>query len=327
MKGVKSHLIAAGLILVCGIATSCNSREEQLLQRATELCQYIPDHQLLEQSKGHLTDDFYALLDTMFNHLPEHEAMDHEWLYYFVTGNGGTIADYEVVAVEQTDASHAVATVNVRQVWEDGSFDESTDVEEHRLYMEKVNGQWLMSDFDEHKADCIRYIANNRKEQAVRDAISDYLVKEIGVHYLQGELCIPTLMMVAEEETDSAQARVWGDFWILWYNIAGDTLVNVSGGNHSGYMTLLNEDGALRVTAFEQTEDGARNDVSARRIFGQHYDIYQNMHSNQAVRDAVIKEQLQEYISRHRLPIRYYQEGGNILCIEIPKVADTDSEV
>lgn len=307
---MKTRTWMVATILICGMMMSCNSAEEQLRKRAAELCQYIPDHELLEQSRGYLTDDFYAVLDTMFNRLPAHEAMDHEWLYYFVTGNGGTIADYEVVGVELTDPSHAVAAIRVRQKWEDGSFDSESDVEDHRLYMEKVKGEWLMSDFDEHKADCIQYIANNRKEQAVRDAISDYLVKEIGVHYLQGERCISTLMMVAEEEVDAVQARVWGDFWIRWYNIAGDTLKTVSGGNHSGCMTLVKEDGGLRVTAFEQTEDGAGNDASARRIFGQHYDIYQNMHSNQDVREAVRKEQLQDYIRRHQLPIRFYQDYG-----------------
>lgn len=296
---------------ICGIMLlSCNNSEDQLRERAAELCKYIPDHELLEQSKDYLTEDFYAVLDTMFNHLPAHEAMDHEWLYYFVTGNGGTIADYEVVGVEQIDETHAMATIKVRQTWEDGSFDESTDIEEHKLYMEKVNGEWLMSDFDEHKADCIRYIANNRKEQSVRNAISDYLVKEIGEYYLQGELCIPTLMIVAEEEMDSGQTRVWGDFWVFWYNVSDDTLKTVSGGNHSGCMTLVKQNDVLRVTAFEQTEDGAGNEASAKRIFGQHYDIYQNMHSNQGVREAVRKEQLQEYISRHQLPIHYYQDYG-----------------
>ena len=34
----------------------------------------------------------------------------------------------------------------------------------------------------DHKKDCIRHIAINRKEQALRNAMSDYLVKEIGVH-------------------------------------------------------------------------------------------------------------------------------------------------
>ena len=130
--------------------------EQRLKERAEELCRYIPDHELLEVSRDYMTEDFYAVLDTMFYRLPAHEALDHEWLYYFVTGNGGTMADFEVVGVEQTDETHAVATIHVRQVWEDGSFDPETDIEEHQLYMELVNGEWLMADFDEHKADCIR---------------------------------------------------------------------------------------------------------------------------------------------------------------------------
>lgn len=301
------------LAIVCGALTlsACSNSQKQLQKRATELCAYIPDHQLLERSQDYLTPDFYALLDTMFNHLPEHEAMDHEWLYYFVTGNGGTIANYTVTTVERIDPTHAVATVLVRQVWEDGSFDETTDLEEHQLYMERVGKKWLMSDFDGHKADCINYIANNRREQALRDAISDYLIREIGCQYLQGEICIPTLMMVAEEDS-----VIYGDFWIMWYNLAGDTLKMVSGGNHSGKMTIAESNGTFVVTAFEQTLDGAANEPSAKRIFGTHYDIYHSMHSNESVREAVWQEQLSEYIRRHNLSARYYQDYQTTISIE-----------
>lgn len=301
------------LAIVCGALTlsACSNSQKQLQKRATELCAYIPDHQLLERSQDYLTPDFYALLDTMFNHLPEHEAMDHEWLYYFVTGNGGTIANYTVTTVERIDPTHAVATVLVRQVWEDGSFDETTDLEEHQLYMERVGKKWLMSDFDGHKADCINYIANNRREQALRDAISDYLIREIGCQYLQGEICIPTLMMVAEEDS-----VIYGDFWIMWYNLAGDTLKFVSGGNHSGKMTIAESNGTFVVTAFEQTLDGAANEPSAKRIFGTHYDIYHSMHSNESVREAVWQEQLSEYIRRHNLSARYYQDYQTTMPIE-----------
>lgn len=257
-----------------------------------------------------MTADFYAVLDTMFNQLPEFEAMDHEWLYYFVTGNGGTIADYEVVGVEKTDKTHAVATIKVRQKWEDGSFDESTDVEEHKLYMEKVDGQWLMSDFDGHKQDCIDKIANSRKEQAMRDAISEYLVKEIGSQYSPGQVCVPVLMLVSTEEQDAEKALVWGDFWVFNYNSAGDTLKTVSGGNHSGCMTLQKQGDKFTVTSFEQTEDGAGNEASAKRIFDTHYDVFQNMHSNQDVREAVRKEQMKEYVKQHGLNVRYYQDFG-----------------
>ena len=300
------------LIIIRAIVslTACGDSQKQLMNRAEELCQYIPDHELLEKSKDFMTADFYAVLDTMFYRLPEHEAMDHEWLYYFVTGNGGTIADYTVTGVNKTDKTHAVATINVRQMWEDDSFDPETDIEEHQLFMEKVNGQWLMCDFDEHKQDCIRYIENNRREQALRDAISDYLVKEIGVQYRQGELCIPTLMIVSAQKISADMAWVWGDFWIWWYNQEGDTLMTVSGGNHSGLMTVLQQDGKLKIESFEQTVDGAGNDASARRIFRSHYDVYQNMHSNQDVREAVRREQLGEYVKRHNLNIHYYKDYG-----------------
>ncbi|MBR3936357.1 MAG: hypothetical protein IKJ66_00285 [Bacteroidaceae bacterium] len=298
------------LILSALLLSACADSPKQLIKRADELCHYIPDHELLEKSRDFMTTDFYAVLDTMFYRLPAHEAMDHEWLYYFVTGNGGTIADFTVTGVTKIDKTHATATVSVRQKWEDGSFDPESDIEEHQLSMEKVDGVWLMSDFDGHKQDCINYIANNRKEQALRDAISDYLVKEIGPQYKQGEFCIPTLMIVAAEETGTNRARVWGDFWIWWYNQSGDTLMTVSGGNHSGLMGIVMQDGKPVVTAFVQTVDGAGNDSSARTLFGSHYDIYQNIHSNQDVREAVRREQLSEYVKSHNLNINYYKDYG-----------------
>ncbi len=304
MKKIVVILTAVLLLAACG------DSEKQLMERAGELCKYIPDHELREESRDYMTEDFYCVLDTMFNRLPEHEAMDHEWLYYFVTGNGGTIADYTVKEVKRVDRTHATATISVRQKWEDGSFDPESDIEEHRLDMEKVDGQWLMSDFDMHKVDCIRHIAINRDEQARRKAISDYLVSEIGEHYLKGELCIPTLMIVASEQADSDYVPVLCDCWVFWYNIVGDTLKCVSGGNHSGLISMDVKDGQYTVTSFDQTVDGAGNMASAKRIFGSYFDIYQNMHSNEQVREAVRKEQMQEYVKQHNLPVHYYQDYG-----------------
>jgi hypothetical protein len=304
-------LLSAALLMV-----ACQSTEEQLKQRAAELCRFIPDHELLERSADYMTGDFYAVLDTMFYRLPEHEAMDHEWLYYFVTGNGGTIADFEVEKVEQIDDTHAIATILVRQKWEDGSFDPDADIEHHQLLMEKVNGEWLMADFDDHKADCIRYIQNNRREQALRDAVSVYLVREIGSQYSKGDLCVPSLMMVKEEPVNGSEdgglMAVYGDFWIFWYNIVGDTLQTVSGGNHSGRMTLEMQGDKPVVTAFEQTEDGARFEASARRIFADEnfYEMFMALRSNERVREAVRRSQLSDYVRRYEIPVRYYQDYG-----------------
>ena len=147
MKKIVTMMMAALLLAACG------NREEELKERALVLCRYIPDHELREEAKDFMTADFYGALDTMFNHLPEEEAMEHEWLYYLVTGNGGTLPVYEVVGVKVVDDAHAVATINVRQKWEDGTLAEDSGVVEHQLYMEKVEGVWLMSDFDGRKKD------------------------------------------------------------------------------------------------------------------------------------------------------------------------------
>jgi hypothetical protein len=287
------------------LMAACGNQEARLKERAAELCKYIPDHELREESREYMTKDFYNVLDTMFNHLPEFEAMDHEWLYYFVTGNGGTIADFDVVGVEQQDKSHATATISVRQKWEDGSFDPNSDVEEHKLAMEKVEGKWLIADFDGHKSDCIRHIAINREEQAVRAAISDYLVSEIGEQYQKGELCIPTLQMIHEEN-----GLFMGDFMVLWYNVVGDTLKCVSGGNHAGAMTMSKENGKYKVTGFEQAVDGAGNMASAKRIFGSYYDIYENVHASERVRETVRRGQMREYVKKNGLNVHYYQDYG-----------------
>ena len=291
------------------LLSACNTSPRALQQRAAELCGHLPVPEQLQQSREYLTDDLYAVLDTLY-HLPEHEAMDHEWLHYFVTGNGNAITDCEVTAVSLTDATHAVATICVRQTWEDGSFDPETDTEEHTLLMERVGGKWLMADFDGHKADCARHIAVNRYEQSVRRAISTYLKDEIGRQYRQGDICVPTMMIVAEEDCETEGQFVYGDFWVYWYAVSGDTLRTVSGGNHAGRMTISEAGDSIYVSAFEQTADGAGNDASARQIFGKYYDIYQNIHSSEAVREAVRKQQLQELIRTNRLPYRYYQDYG-----------------
>ena len=302
----KIFIMLAVAILMAG----CGNREQQLKERAAELCKYIPDHELREESREYMTEDFYNVLDTMFNLMPEFEAMDHEWLYYFVTGNGGAIADFEVTGVEQQDNTHAVATISVRQKWEDGSFDPSSDIEEHRLYMEKVDGRWLISDFDEHKADCIRHIAINRWEQKLRAGITSFLIEEFGTKYTQGDLCIPVLMIVAEEDCETEIAWVWGDFWVFNYKIAGDTLKTISGGNHPCRLQIGELSDSLYVMGYDPVEDGAGNDKSAREIFGKHYDVYQNMHSNEQVREAVRKEQLREYVKRNNLKVSCYQDYG-----------------
>lgn len=143
-----------------------------------------------------------------------------------------------------------------------------------------------------------------------QEAICKYLMKVVGEDYFKGEVCIPTIMIVAEENADSVQARYYGDFWVFWYDIASDTLKTVSGGNHSGCMVLCQQDGTFKVTGFEQTVAGSGIEASARRIFGEHYDVFSKIHSNEYMREVARKEQLQDFVKRNGLNVNYYQDYG-----------------
>ena len=148
-----------------------------------------------------------------------------------------------------------------------------------------------------------------KKEDDPMAAIGRYMT-EIGSQYAAGELCIPYCLIAGTDEENPEDIRVWGDFWVYWYETAGDTLKCVSGGNHAGMMTLDYKEGTFTVTSFVQVADGAGYTPSAKRIFRDYYDIFSNMHSNQDVREAVRREQLSEYIRFNDLPYRYYKDYG-----------------
>lgn len=295
MKRISCLLCAAICLIGCG------TTEKQLNERAAELCKHIPDLHQLEKSRDFLTKDFYAVLDTMVN-LPDATPLEHQWEWWFVADDGTYIpyCDCKVLAVEQSDTDHALATILVQP---QDTFDYVSD--EHLMSLERVHGKWLMADFDGHKAHAVRYIETARHEQGVRQAISDYLVNNIAPYYLQGEVCVPTIQLVAANDT-----CVYGIFYVFWYNLSGDTLKTVSSGMHAGRMSLTSDNGKTAVTSFEQTVDGAGNWESAKRIFGDLFDVYVNITDYAISYELARHYQLREYVHAHDMRVHYYQDYG-----------------
>lgn len=142
-------------------------------------------------------------------------------------------------------------------------------------------------------------------------AVEKYLVDEIAPCYTPGEVNIPVTIYSKVDESDTEDVTVLGDFWILNYYQAGDTLKCVSGGNHSGLLHLKKgEDGGYIVTDFEQVADGSDNLPSARRIFGDLFDEYASIHSNQDFRDSIINCAVTDFAIKNALDVNYYQDYG-----------------
>lgn len=151
-------------------------------------------------------------------------------------------------------------------------------------------------------------------------AIESYLVDSLDKNYTPGEVCIPSYSVINIEEpgepSDSTEVitatdiKVWGDWWVFNYNIVGDTLQCVSGGSHPG-MFLLKKDGdVFKIVAFDQVEDGSRNLPSAKRIFGDSYEDFHAINSNQEVRDSVRLAMVAQYVQEHNLTVTHLQDPG-----------------
>ena len=92
----------------------------------------------------------------------------------------------------------------------------------------------------------------------IEEAVDKYLVETIGKQYAQADVCIPLQIWVASDENYDNNIKVWGDFWVFNYSIAGDTLKTASGGSHPGLMHLKKVGNGYKVTAFEQLGDGSQ---------------------------------------------------------------------
>ncbi|MCR5245515.1 MAG: hypothetical protein K6C31_04270 [Bacteroidales bacterium] len=133
----------------------------RMFSQAASLCKYIPDHGMITDSHFFMTESFYNTLKAAYAVPASSEGIgDEEFLYYFVTGNGGSKPVYKVLDVEMTGEDTAVARIEIRQAWDD-RVDEGSAVEK-RMDMRLVKGVWLLDDFDGKKAECEAYIARHK---------------------------------------------------------------------------------------------------------------------------------------------------------------------
>ena len=109
-----------------------------------------------------------------------------------------------------------------------------------------------------------------------------------------------------------------GRFLGFHYNQSGDTLKTVSGGSHPGLMHLKKTDKGMEVTSFEVVEDGAGNLESAKRIFGDQYEAFHEVNSNQEKRESIRLQFIADYVKKNNLPVKMVQDYG-WPAVELPK--------
>ena len=164
---------------------SCAQSKEDLSERALELCQYVPDHVLKPEAKDYMTPEFFRSLSEDFDApvVDYGEIGDNEWLWYFVTGNDAATPEFTVKSLSLVDETHAVATIAV-QNRSDVTQELFDDVAEYPVEMVRVDGQWLLDDFDGKKAECVEYVKEMRAKYESGELLKymeseDYLLEYV----------------------------------------------------------------------------------------------------------------------------------------------------
>ena len=143
---MKRSLIILSILLP---AYSWAQPREDLSERALELCQFIPDHGLKPEARDYMTPEFFGALS---------EAFDAPVVDY------GEIGDNE----KRSDVTQEL-------------FD---DVAEYPAEMVRVDGQWLLDDFDGKKAECVDYVKEMRAKYESGELLKymeseDYLLEYV----------------------------------------------------------------------------------------------------------------------------------------------------
>ncbi len=137
-----------------------------------------------------------------------------------------------------------------------------------------------------------------------------YMTDELGKGYPKSDVCIPCPIIVKVDESDKDDIRVYGDFWVFNYDLSGDTLENTSGGSYPGCIHVKLTDEGYEVVSMDVTEDGSGYSESAKKIFGEYYDDFSKLNSDEKEREKIRAQIIANYVYDNNLDIKAYKDFG-----------------
>lgn len=149
-------------------------------------------------------------------------------------------------------------------------------------------------------------------EDPVEGAVYEYMATEITQQYEVGEgiISIPTVAIVDRIENEDGSVDVAGLFQLDNYTVEEDTLMSQSGGEHPGKMHLVRDGDVYKVDEFERVGDGSDFEPTARKIFGDKYEDFMKIESDDKAKQALRTETVANYVKANGLAVTKYQDYG-----------------
>ena len=201
----------------------------------------------------------------------------------------------------ETEAVTEVETETVTEEETEAVTEEETDVAtDEEAEVADNSGEWEYGEYTYTGDDMILY------------AVNFYLCDELAKGYTSGDVGIPCITIIDIDDSDENDIKVWGSFWYWRYSLDGDTLITECGGASPGCMHVAKTDAGAgyTVTSFDPVLDGADYDSSAKEIFGDKYDAFVAVESDDVAREEQRKATIAEYVTSHNVPATKYQDYG-----------------
>lgn len=187
MKKVLSLLLLAFVMCQCNNQSGQQNQPEDKSNRsqysemftddyvndqAMKLIDFVPDHAFDPSSKPAFTESYFKLLEEAWMvPVNSFEGIGpEEFLYYFMTGNGGcecTSHPKTILSTKVSDDDSALVKMNYLH-------------EDHDMLLHFENGKWVIADFDGTKDELAEYIREQRDElmKLDLDSLHNAMLKE-----------------------------------------------------------------------------------------------------------------------------------------------------
>lgn len=147
-------------------------------------------------------------------------------------------------------------------------------------------------------------------EAPYMNTILDYMKNNQGKDYDAGDVMIPNFLVLRVDESNPEDVKVWGNFWIMNYDLRGDNLFCKNGGSYPGLFHLRKTPAGYEVTGTDMVGDGSDYTPDVNRIFGVDQDLLKAFNNQDQIREAYRTDTIRRYVMRHDLPINTYQDYG-----------------
>ncbi|MBR4543268.1 MAG: hypothetical protein IKO53_03560 [Lachnospiraceae bacterium] len=146
----------------------------------------------------------------------------------------------------------------------------------------------------------------------IEEAVYRFMVDEYAGNYEACDVSIPYAVFVDTDESDEADIKVYGIFWLTNYDLdENNILLCVSGGSYPGVMHLVkNDDGSYEAVSHEVVADGSDFDDSAKELFGDRYDAFVEAMADDELAEEKRFQIVGDYAHFCGAPIEGYQDYG-----------------